>query len=328
MSILSTIADFLKPAPPPDARLQAALDRVIGMVDPMMRALPHLERQLTPAVEHALGYCEGLVAALPGPITVDRRAFGSDPLVHALFATADDIDEMLGRSQSIQESIDQPEQWQGHHFHALLAARKQLKKQLGMAQQGDIIRHDVVQEVIYFSAQTLVEPNCDLEATRQRLREKALDSLLHSFNAHVDKLRQERDGLRFDTSSEHAQLAAHDKTDKQGYDSHTRHLAELDLRLRETAEALMPENLIVTLCDFLHTPEAALRLEQFAITIDRLGVVHTEANDNELVQTLTFPELISRDRRQHIAMLVTIPCEDAKSAVEKIRERQHRYIII
>lgn len=328
MSLFSAIADFLKPAPPPDPRLQAALDRVIGMVDPVMRALPRLERQLAPAVEHALGYCEGLVAALPGPITVDRRAFGSDPLVHALFATAGDIDEMLGRSQSIRDTIDQPEHWQGDHFHALLAARKQQKKQFGMAQQGDVIRNDVVQEVIYFSAQTLVEPNCDLEATRQHLCEKALESLLHSFNAHVEKLRLERDGLRADASIEHAHLASHDKADKPGYETHTRHLAELDLRLHETAEALMPENLIVTLCDFLRAPEAALRLQPVSITIDRLGIVHNDDSESEQVQTLKFPELISRDRRQHVAMLVTIPCGDAKAAVEKVRERQNRYIII
>lgn len=329
MSLFSAVADLLKPPPPPEPRLQAALTRVIGMVDPFLRALPNLERQLAPAVEHALGYCEGLVAALPGPITIDRRAFGADPLVHALFATAGDIDEMLGRSQAIRDTIDHPESWRGDHFHAMLAARRQQKRQFGMAQQGDIIRNDVAQEVLFFADQTLVEPSCDLETTRQRLREKALDSLLHSFNSHVETLRRERQGLRADASLEQAQLAQErDSTDTERSTRHTRHLAELDFRLRQSAEALMPENLAQTLVDFLLSPETALCLRPVSVTIDRLGIVHGEAAADNQFDTLQFPELITRDRRQHIAMLVTIPCKDALAAVEKARDRQHRYLII
>jgi len=143
VSLFSAVADLLKPAPPPDARLQAALDRVISIISPTLGYLPNLKRQLAPAVEHALGYCEGLVAALPGPITINRRAFSTDPLVHALFATAGDIDQMLGRSQAIRDTIDHRESWQGEYFHAMLAARRQQKKPFGMAQHGDITRTDV-----------------------------------------------------------------------------------------------------------------------------------------------------------------------------------------
>jgi hypothetical protein len=328
VSLFSAVADFLKPAPPPAPVVEAARDRVIGGVDPILRVLPHLDRQLAPAVEHALGYCEGLVAALPGPITIDRKAFGTDPLVHALFATAGDIDDMLGRSQAIRDAIAHPENWRGDHFHAMLAARRQQKRQFGMAQQGDIIRNDVVQEILFFSDQTLVEPSCDLETTRRKLREKALDSLLHSFNAHVEQLRREREGLRTDASAEQAYLAHHPAADPHTGDGHTRHLAELDFRLRQHAEALMPEHLAATLGDFLKNPESALRLRPIHVAVDRLGVVHPDAADGERVQTLDFPELISRDRRQHLAMLVTIPCQDAIAAVDKARDRQRRFMLI
>lgn len=328
MSLFSAVADLLKPTPPPAPRLQAALDRVIGMIDPILHVVPHLDRQLAPAVEHALGYCEGLVAALPGPIAIDRKAFGTDPLVHALFATAADIDDMLGRSQAIRDTIAHPESWRGDHFHAMLAARRQQKRQFGMAQQGDIIRNDVPQEILYFSDQTLIEPSCDLETTRHRLREKALDSLLHSFNAHVEQLRRERDGLRVDASAEQIHLAQHPAADPLINDGHTRHLAELDFRLRQHAEALMPEQLAAALVDFLKNPENALRLRPIRVAVDRLGVVHADAQAGEQVQTLDFPELISRDRRQHLAMLVTISCQDAIAAVDKARDRQRRFMLI
>lgn len=324
-----SLFDFLKPPPPPDPQLQAALDHVIGMVDPLLRVVPNLERQLAPAVAHALAYCAGLVAALPGPVDIDRRAFGADPLIHALFATAGDIDEMLGRCHKLEEFLEQPAGFANEYFFAMLAARRQQKKQFGMAQQGDIIRNDVAQEILFFSDQTLVEPDNDAELTRQRLRTKALESLLHTFNAHVDALRHERQSLRSDASVEHAQFATQGKSMEQHLaESHTRHLAELDFRLRQNTELLMPEHLAAALCDFLQAPEKALFLRPVNITVDRLGIVQKMPNDDMSAQTLSFPELISRDRRQHIAMLVRIPRQDARAALQRVRDRQHRYILI
>jgi hypothetical protein len=328
VSFLSAITDLLKPAAPPDPAVAAALDRVIGMVDPLVRAAPRLDKHLLGAVEHALGYCQGLVAALPGPIQINRQAFGSDALVHALFATANDIDDMLGRSQAVRDFLEKPECWRSDCFCAMLAARRQQKKHFGMAQQGNIIRADVPQEVLFFSGQTLIEPCCDLDMTRSRLQARALESLLQTFNAHVETLRRERQGLRADLSAEHAQLAAWQHSHPMAeHEQHTRHLVELDMQLRRDDEALMPENLVELLADFLRHPESALSLTPVSIRIDRLGVVH-DANADDDAQTISFPELSSRDRRQHLATLVRVSRDEARAAVEKSRNNQQRYIII
>lgn len=331
MSLFSSIADLLRPAAPPDPEVAAALERVIGMVDPLVRAVPRLEKHLLLGVEHALGYCEGLVSALPGPLEINRQAFAGDPLVHALFATAGDIDEMLGRSQAVRDFLERPECWASDCFCAMLAARRQQKRQFGMAQQGDIIRADVPQEILYFSDQTLIEPCCDIDRIRQRLRAKALESLLQTFNAHVGTLRREREGLRADLSVEHAQLFALQHSplySAEEEQAHTRHLAELDSHLRQNAEAMMPENLADALADFLRHPESALSLTPISLRVDRLGIVHHEPSDDSQVQTLEFPELSSRDRRQHIATLVRVSRDEARAAVEKSRDRQKRYIIL
>jgi len=324
VSLISALADLLKPVPPPDPAVAAALDRVIGMVDPLVRAAPRLERHLLGAVEHALGYCQGLVAALPGPIEINRRSFANDLLVHALFASPADIEDMLGRSQAVRDFLDRPECWASDCFCAMLAARRQQKRQFGMAQQGNIIRADVPQEIVYFSDQTLIEPCCDLDTTRDRLQAKALESLLQTFNAHVDKLRRERESLRADLSVEHA-WQHHNVSDEE---KHTRHLVELDVQLRQNGEALMPENLIEVLADFLRHPETALSLTPVSICIDRMGIVHDAGQPDEDAQTISFPELSSRDRRQHLATLVRISREEALAAVNRSRDRQKRYILI
>lgn len=323
MSLFSAVADLLNPPPAPDARLQAALERVIGMSDPMLRILPGLQRQLQPAVAHALDYCDRLVDALPGPYDIDRRAFGTEPLVHALFATAGDIDEMFGRCSSLQDFFERGEGFAETHFFALLAARRQQKRQFGMAQQGGIIRNDVAQEMLYFSDQTLVEPGASLEATLDRLRLRALESLLHSFNAHVEALRHERLGLRNDLSSEQIQVR---NAQEHLAESQTRHLAELDFRLRRNAEQLMPENLVEALTDFLFHPENALYLRPVSLNVNRLGVIRPESGlDAEQIE---FTELFSRDRRQHLVLIVQIPRQDAQQALERAQNRKNRYILI
>lgn len=329
MSLLATLAELLKPQAPPDPAVAAALERVVGMVDPLVRAAPRLEKHLLGAVDHALGYCQGLVAALPGPIEINRHSFASDMLVHALFATPADIDEMLGRSQAVRDFLERSESWACDSFCALLAARRQQKRQFGMAQQGNIIRADVPQEILYFSDQTLIEPSCDPAMTRQRLQARALESLLQSFNAHVEALRHERQALRADLSVEQAQLAQRQQRhDPDGEAEHSRHLIELDMRLRANGESLMPENLVELLADFLRHPESALSLTPVSIRIDRLGIVHQAGDGDDDAELIRFPELSSRDRRQHVATLVRISRAEACAAVEQARDRQQRYILI
>ena len=329
MSLLSAVTDFLKPPPPPNPLVQRALDRVAEMVDPLLKVEPGYEKHLAGPVEHALGYCDGLVAALPGPIDINRKAFANDPLVHALFATADDIDQMLGRSQAVRDFLADPCSWEHDHFYAMFAARRQQKKQLGMEQQGEVIRNDVPQTVLFFSGQTLIEPSCQLETTLQELRCKAFQSLLHTFHAHVEALRHERSGLRTDASLERAHLIVlRNQADGREYEVGTRHLAELDSQLRNNAEALMPAHLITALADYLRAPEPALHLTPVSITVDRLGIVRDEIGDDFTAHTLNFPELTARDRRLHLAMLARINRDEALEAVEMVRDQQHRFMLI
>ena len=331
MSLFSAVADFLKPPPPLDTNVARALDRVAELVDPMLKHASGFEKRLAGPVQYALGYCDGLVAHLPGPIDINRHAFANDPLVHALFATADDIDQMLGRSQAIRDFLSEPCSWESDHFYAMFAARRQQKKQLGMEQQGDVIRNDVPQLVLYFSGQTLIEPNCQLENTLRGLRCKALESLLHTFHSHVELLRHERDGLRADAVVERTHLSGlglRGTTDSPAYAVGTRHLAELSEKLQQHAEALMPEHLIAALAEYLQAPEPALHLTPVTITVDRLGIVRDDAAGDLSAHTLNFPELTARDRRLHLAMLARIRRDEALEAVEMVRDQQHRFMLI
>ena len=329
MSLFSAVTDFLKPTPPLDQATLDALDLVAHMVEPALRFTPGFEKHLSGPVQHALAYCEGLVAAIPGPIDISRQAFATDPLVHALFATAGDIDQMLGRSQAVRDFLAGPQCWESDHFYTMFAARRQQKKQLGFEQQGDLIHNDVPQQVLYFSGQTLIEPHCLIERMRLGLRRKALESLLHTFHSHIEALRHERAGLSAELSVERAHLTVLRGTSGgQEISVGTRRLIELDARLRQYAEALLPEHLIAALADYLMSPEPALHLSPVAITVDRLGIIRNEPDSFSNIHTLNFPELTARDRRLHLAMLARINRDEALEAVEKVRDQQHRFLLI
>ena len=329
MSLISSIADFLKPTPTPTPKVRKALEQVGEIVDPLLKAASGFERELAPAVEHVLGYCEGLIAALPGPIEINRQAFSGDPLVHALFATADDIDQMLGRSQAVRDFLAEPQCWESEYFYALFAARRQQKKQLGIGQQGNVLQNDVPQVVVYFSDQTLVEPHCNLEVTLENLRCRGLESLLRTFHDHVETLRSERDGLRADVSMQRAHLTVlRGKSPGPEFQTQTRHLAELDARLREKAASLMPDQLLTALADYLREPEGFLGLSPVSITVDRLGVVSEQARDDVNVHTLKFSEFRGRDKRNYMAMLARIRRDEAQAAVDLVQDQRRRFMII
>ena len=329
MSLLSAVVDFLKPEPPPSPQVLKALDRVAELVDPLLKSASGFERHLKLPVEHALGYCEGLVSALPGPIDINRQSFAADPLIHALFATAEDIDQMLGRSQAIRDFLAEPQSWENEFFYALFASRRQQKRQLGMAQQGDMIQSDVPQTVVYFQDHTLIEPNCNLQAMLEQLRCNALASLLRTFHEHVEALRSERAGLRADASVERAHLTVlHSKAGGEDYAVHSRHLADLDEKLRATGESLMPNQLLQALGDFLRAPEASLCLSPVNITVDRLGIVSDQPADDLNVHTLSFPELRGRDKRQYMVTLARIRRDEAQAAVDIVRDQQRRFMLI
>jgi hypothetical protein len=189
----------------------------------------------------------------------------------------------------------------------------------------------VPQLVLYFSGQTLIEPNCQLENTLHGLRCKALESLLHTFHSHVELLRHERDGLRADAVVERSHLSGlglRGTTGSPAYAMGTRHLAELSEKLQQNAEALMPEHLITALAEYLQSPEPALHLTPVTITVDRLGIVRDDAKADLSAHTLNFPELTARDRRLHLAMLARIRRDEAVEAVEMVRDQQHRFMLI
>lgn len=314
MNLLEVFGSWLAPRAAPDAALGVALARAVETVDPLLGAVSGWERRLAPAVGRALGHCERLAAAVPGPVTVDAAAFAADPVVHSLFATADDIGEMLGRSRELREVLADPAHVAAEEFHALLGLRQRQKAVSGVALEGGVLRQDVPQRLLYFADHTLGEIAADPESTRHRLRLAVFDSLARSFAAWVAELRRQR--LDAGTALQ-LERARNGRTE--------RHL-ELEERHREAIASLAPERLLDAYAEWLAAAETRVFLKPGEVTVDRMGVIKTAATDDSDT-TLQLPELIGRDRRQWTVLLVRIRREDALEAVRR-RDEANRYLLI
>ncbi len=310
--------DWLKPAPPIDAVTTTAIERAVDIVEPLIRVVGHYRTRLASPTQQALDYCARIAERIPGPFEISRHAFGNDPLVHALFGSADDIETMLASSDSLRQQgppID------GDGYCALLGMRHREKSGFGVALTGEVLRLDVPQKTLYFSDHTLAEPSPDLDAARGRLRAALFDGLLKGFAAHVADVRAERAQLSISHS-----MARVQERQTLGPESHTRRLDELGLRLRASADALRPEALLETLADCLAAPDDFLRVDPVAVSVDRNGVI-TGVGDDNTENTLHFMELTARDKRRWVVILAHIRREDIRRATERI-EAARRYIVI
>lgn len=181
MDVISRLTDWLRPAPPLPEEEQQAIERAVDRVDPLLRLLPNYRRRLAPAVRHALSHGEALVASLPGPVAVHAHAFSDNPLIHAIFATPDNIAETLSRSQEVKHFLAAPHNQMAEAFYGLLGARRREKKVMGTALCGEVIQAETPQTLLYFADHTLRAVGASLDETRRQLRMAGFDSLVESF---------------------------------------------------------------------------------------------------------------------------------------------------
>ncbi|MDD5248241.1 MAG: hypothetical protein PHY45_04605 [Rhodocyclaceae bacterium] len=326
MGLIATMTDWLAPKALGEAEREA-IEQIIERVDPRLRVVSGYQRKLAPAVRTTLEYCNTLVAAIPGPIDIDIRAFGNDPLVHAMFAAPEDIGRMLGTSREVSKFIAVPENLRADDFYALIGMRRKEKTIVGPALQGEFVREGVPQRLLYFADHTLRDLSLDVEKTRCGLCDSAVASLAGSFALHLEALRREKVDIHLAWEQERAQartIAAQAATEAE---AHAHRRFEMEEGLREIASTLEPAHVLEALSAWLSDPAPRLRLVSTSVAVDRLGVLSQPAADNPEVQTLNFPELVGRDRRRWIVLLTRISREDALRAQEAHREA-NRYLII
>ena len=178
-----------------DPAILAAIEETIDGTDPRLRAVSRYQRKLSGPVSSALDYAASLVSRVPGPITMNRQAFSSDPQVRAFFGSADSMQQIFSQSREMREFLAHDRSGDVDEVYALLVVQREEKTVLGMELKGDIIRKDVQQVVVNFSGHRLVAPAATEAETREQIRELAFKDTVTGALERIVSLKSRRKEL-------------------------------------------------------------------------------------------------------------------------------------
>ncbi|MEW5771664.1 MAG: hypothetical protein AB1831_15040 [Pseudomonadota bacterium] len=309
MSLLAGLRKRLA-APRIDADLAEAIARVVDQLEPRLRQIGGYPRRYAAAVGHAVAYCRALAGQVPGPVTVSRHAFTQDPLVHALFGSAESIVEVLAQNKAVRE-------WQEAHasepdVYALMVMRLQERHTLGVDEGAGGIRRDVPQTVVYFSEHTLTNLATTPEAARELLARQFLAALLARVKDRIDEIRQRKQHLETERDELQAKLRAHGD----------------DAGLREALAGVLHElSEVVTALDLRHyaehietvfmQPQLHLHGDPISLSLDAMGIRQIEGVDGRAC-TLHLSEMVCKDRRRWAVLLVRVGLADLPPYRERL----------
>jgi hypothetical protein len=184
-----------EPGRPGRALLEAAVERVVDSTDPRLRGFSNYQSRLIDAVEKSVIYVIDTVDALPVPIEISRRSFGSDPRIHTFFASATHIGEVCDRSNDVSDYQEELSGPLPDQIFTLLTMEMNERTRPGMALQGGRVRRDVMQTVIEFSNHRCIGPSGSETKTRREVKKRAFDLIIQQALERIIAARSERTHL-------------------------------------------------------------------------------------------------------------------------------------
>ena len=179
----------------PETLIEAAIERAVDGTDPRLRLVPGYRKRLRKPVVHAIDQVLALVDGLTAPVAADPDGFRSDVRLAALFASAEEMLQVLGRDRALSDYLSSGEGLGARSVSTLLLARREEKNILGMDLVGDVVRRDVAQVSVNFSGHHLLDPRCGEEENRRFLKRRAFDHLLALALGQITEARIEREDL-------------------------------------------------------------------------------------------------------------------------------------
>lgn len=190
-------------SPHPAELITRAIERAVDGTDPRLRALSGYQKKLRSAVIHAIDHVVELVDGLPAMLDLRPQSYGTDPEITAYFASVEHLSELLERDSTLNQWRRSAEGAIAGPVVMLLLMTLLERKVLGVALEGDALRHDVAQTTVSLSKHELVDPTGAEDETRRLLKRRAFDHLLAlalgrmtTAVAERGELERERDLLR------------------------------------------------------------------------------------------------------------------------------------
>ena len=317
----------------PEDLIERAIERAVDGTDRRLRAVSGYKKSLRPAVIHAIDHVVALVDNLPPPLKLNRRNYGTDAELNTYFASVDHMNEVLSRDAEMRQWQKSSESVLADRVFALLLMESRERNVLGVALEGNELRHDVAQVTVSFNKHRMADPTAVEDDTRRLLKRRAFDHLLTLALAGIaeahgehGELKRERDLLR----SKQAALRSGNwgfgddmegETEEKPADPRAleQRIKEIDAQLSTLSTGLLQSHLDV-LVDVLAGAEKSLRSESATLSIDRQGVKQSQSST--LATPITVTTLHSAAGRSLVVRLVSLAQADLPPPPDFLREAQ------
>ena len=272
-----------------EKRTTDAVARVLAM-NPRLKNARRYEERLTHALTTALDYTDNLVASLPPLRDANANAWSSDLAIRAFFATPDDLAQAFSRSETLRAYFEG--RADSTDAYAVLGMAMTERHVLGVAQEGNSVRHDVPQTTLCFSdhrVKICSESDASLHAEigRRMIDQLALEGLARLaanqrglvkqsralIKERVDLLERQGGGMR-------AVVGAPLITESA-------ELARLGMQMEENSHALaklrVPGQLgeleLECVCNVFSTPSDHLYVQSRRVRLDMMNIMRPDGGD-------------------------------------------------
>lgn len=303
-----------------DDAIGRSIEHAVDLIEPRLRLHGGYAERLRQPAQTLLAHAEHFATTVPGPVEVSRKCFGADPLVHALFGAADDVPRVLGLSAAVRAFAAEGAA-PADGFFALLGVRRHEKRVLGVELQGEVLRHDIPQTAVYFRDHTFTGPSASEFEARQFLARSAFESVAMRLADELAALRRQRAELDARRSMLHARARGGGADAALATD-----ISTADEASRQLTAALQPTALLDRAAALMTHPQDVLRLEDTTLTLSRMGI-RVSGESTEASDTIRFPELVGRDRRRWVVLLVRVPRAELDEALARA-DAARRWIVI
>lgn len=290
------------PSSDADERLQAAVARVIGSIDPRLQLLGDASSRLGPAVAHALEYADRVVACIPPRVEMNSLAWSQSPVLRAVFARPADVAETLASSVDLQDFLASPAAAGVARIFCMVAATRVEQHVLGIALDGDQLRQDVPQTTVSFQHFRLFAFAADEAALFRRIHELVLEGLVMAALQAIAAGQRQSDKLTFDHHLLQSRLSLLERS-RPGLDAlecHSWRGRDLDALRRQLADneaALAERNgagagleaMLMTAVETLLSAEQVIHARRLSLRVNAMNILlDADADDAMTVPLIEF----------------------------------------
>jgi hypothetical protein len=304
-------------------------------VEPRLRADRRYRQKLEPCVRTPMEFLRALGRTPLEPLLLTWHAWAGDASLRAFFARAEDIPAFVGRSKELRAFFEEPAHLDVEEAFALLGMRYQERTVFAPRFEGGLLREDVAQTTVDFSAHRLFAPSATEAEVRLavgrrivlRLAQVALGKVLD-----IDRqgLKQEQRKAWLSTRLRFLKLAR-DGAEGIVDDPSTlpRQIAEVQEELDQAVRDFIDvKGSLATLDGYFAQiervfvqPRQHVALTRNALRLDRMNV-KVEATGEAEREPLSLLELRVGDKLQAVIALVRCPRSELPPAGDLLAQAE------